>query len=88
MKDTSFKIIQSICLFGAEDFRSQLSTKGWGFFFFFFNVKGSDVEKNLKFSFCNSLILVFLCNFCYFRFRVIISLFLGAFKTKLGSYYV
>ena len=76
MKDTSFKIILGVYLERKIlDLNYQLKDEFF-FFFSFFQVKGSDVEQNLKFSFCNSLILVFLCNFCYFRFRVIISLFL------------
>ena len=39
-----------------------------------------DVEQNLLFNFYNILILGFLCNICYFKFRVIISLFLGVFN--------
>ena len=55
-----------------------------------FQVKGSNVEQNLLFDFCNLLILAFLCNFCYFRFRAFIFLFLGTFNTfyvKFGSCY-
>ena len=55
-----------------------------------FQVKGFDVRQNLRFNFCNYLILVFLCKKHYFRFRLFISLFLGAFNAfqiKFGSYY-
>ena len=34
-----------------------------------FQVEGSDVGQNILINFCNLLYLVFLCNFCYFRFR-------------------
>ena len=40
----------------------------------------NDVGHNLLFNFYNYLILVFLCKICYFRFRLFISLFLGAFN--------
>ena len=46
----------------------------------FFQVEGSNVGHGLVFKFCNYLIIVFLCNFCYFRFRLFISFFLGAFN--------
>ena len=45
-----------------------------------FQVEGSDVEHGLIFNICNYLILVFLCNFCYFRFRLFVSFFLGTFN--------
>ena len=45
-----------------------------------FQVEGFDVGHDLVFKFCNYLILVFLCNYCYFRFRLFISFFLGAFN--------
>ena len=45
-----------------------------------FQVEGFDVGHNLQINLCNLLFLVFLCNFRYFRFRAIISLFLGAFN--------
>ena len=45
-----------------------------------FQVEGSDVGQNILINFCNILYLVFLCNFCYFRFRAFISLFLGVFN--------
>ena len=35
-----------------------------------------DVGHNLIFNFCNYLILIFLCNFCYFRFRLFFPSFL------------
>ena len=44
-----------------------------------FQVEGSDVGQNILINFCNLLYLVFLCNFCYFRFRPFISLFFGVF---------
>ena len=34
-----------------------------------FQVEGFDVGQNILINFCNLLYLVFLCNFCYFRFR-------------------
>ena len=34
-----------------------------------FQVEGFDVGHCLIFNFCNYLTLIFLCNFCYFRFR-------------------
>ena len=40
-----------------------------------FQVEGSDVGHDLVFKFFNYLIIVFLCNFCYFRFRLFISFF-------------
>ena len=49
-----------------------------------------DVGHILLFNSCNLLILIFLCNFCYFRFREFISLFLSvfnAFQVKFSSYY-
>ena len=55
-----------------------------------FQVEGSDVGQNLQINLCNLLFLVFLCNFRYFRFRAIISLFLGAFddfQVKFGFCY-
>ena len=53
-----------------------------------FQVKGSDVGHNLLFNYCNLLILVFLCKIRYFRFRLFIFLFLGAFNVvfNLGFY--
>ena len=42
-----------------SDFNYQLEDQ-------FFQVKGSDVEQNLLFNFCNYLILVFLCKNLYF----------------------
>ena len=39
-----------------------------------------DVGQNLLFNFCNLLILVFLSNFYYFRFRAFTSFFWGAFN--------
>ena len=45
-----------------------------------FQVEGSNVGHNLIFNFCNYLILLILCNFCYFRYRFFISSFLGAFN--------
>ena len=45
-----------------------------------FQVEGSDVRHSIIFKFCKYLILVILCNFCYFRFRLFISFFLGAFN--------
>ena len=46
-----------------------------------FQVKGSDVEHNLLFNFCNLLILVFFCKKKrYFSFRAFIYLLLGAFN--------
>ena len=39
-----------------------------------------DVGQNLLFNFYNYIILVFLCNFHYFGFRLFISLFLGTFN--------
>ena len=55
-----------------------------------FQVEGFDVGHNLQINLCNLLFLVFLCNFRYFRFRAIISLFLSAFNAfyiKFGSCY-
>ena len=49
-----------------------------------------DVGHILLFNSCNLLILIFLCKFCYFRFREFISLFLSvfnAFQVKFSSYY-
>ena len=43
-------------------------------------VEGSDVQHNLLFNYCNLLFLVFLCKKRYFRFRLFISSFLGAFN--------
>ena len=56
----------------------------------FFQAKGSDVEYNFLFNFCNYLILVFLCKIFYFRFRAFISFFLcafNAFQVKFGYCY-
>ena len=39
-----------------------------------------DVGHRLIFKLCNYLILIFLCNFCYFRFRLFISFFLCDFN--------
>ena len=44
-----------------------------------FQVEGSNVGQNLLFKFCNYIILVFLCNFYYLRFRLFISMFFGCF---------
>ena len=55
-----------------------------------FQVDESNVGQNLPFKFCNYIILVFLCNFYYLRFRLFNSMFLGAFnafKVKFGSCY-
>ena len=40
----------------------------------------NDARHNLLFNYCNLLFLVFLCKKRYFRFRLFISLFLGAFN--------
>ena len=40
----------------------------------------NDVGHNFLFNFCDYLILVFLRKICYFRFRLFIFLFLGAFN--------
>ena len=45
-----------------------------------FQVKGSNGGQNLQFNYCNLLIWSLICNFRYFRFGVIISLFLGVFN--------
>ena len=45
-----------------------------------FQVERSDIGHNLLLNYRNLLILALICNFRYFRFRVIISLFLGAFN--------
>ena len=42
-------------------------------------VEGSATRHNLLFNYCN-LLLVFLCKKRYFRFKLFISLFLGAFN--------
>ena len=39
-----------------------------------------DARHNLLFNYWNLLFLVFLCKKRYFRFRLFISLFLGAFN--------
>ena len=45
---------------------------------FYFSIVGNiDVGQNLHINLCNLLFLVFLCNYCYFRFRAFISSFLG-----------
>ena len=45
-----------------------------------FQEEGSNARHNLLFNYCNLLFLVFLCKKRYFRFRLFISLFLGAFN--------
>ena len=57
------------------------------FFFFFLNYVG----QNLQFNFCNSFILVFLCNFIIIGLGYLFPYFLGvfnAFYVKFGSYHV
>ena len=44
-----------------------------------FQVEGSDVGHDFS-NFCKYLILVFICNFYYFRFRLFISFFSDAFN--------
>ena len=48
----------------------------------FFQVKGSDVGHNQQLDFCYLLIWYLICSFRNFRFRVIISMFLGAFNVS------
>ena len=45
-----------------------------------FQLTLDDVGQNLQINLWNLLFLVFLCNFRYFKFMTIISLFLGAFN--------
>ena len=45
-----------------------------------FQVERSDVGQNILINFCNLLYLVFLCNFCFFRFRAFIPLFFCVFN--------
>ena len=45
-----------------------------------FQEEWSDERHNLLFNYCNLLFLVFLCKKRYFRFKLFISLFLGAFN--------
>ena len=66
-----------------------LSSLSFIFFFFFFPL--NYVGQNLQFNFCNSFILVFLCNFIIIGLGYLFPFFLGAFNAfyvKFGSYYV
>ena len=50
-----------------------------------FQVEGSDVGHDQIFKFYNYLLLVLLCNFCYFWVRLFISFFSGVFNVVLSN---
>ena len=46
----------------------------------FIQVEDSEVGQNIHFNFCYLLLLIFSCNFCYFRSYDFISLILGVLR--------
>jgi hypothetical protein len=46
----------------------------------FIQVEDSEVGQNIHFNFCCLLLLIFSCNFCYFRSYDFISLILGVLR--------
>ena len=56
-----------------EDFKSRINIRGQVFFFFFFQVKGSNVGQNMEHNLCYLLFRNFFVIFCFLSLGLLFS---------------